>query len=195
MLAGLRRGDSFVWEEFLSYHDGLIRMWARNRGCPESSLDDICQETLVALVKGLPTFKHSGKPGSFHAFVRRIVQNKTIDLLRKQHPHSELEVEEHRMCETCACKAWDLPWIQTLLKQSLKKIKSRLDENTWEAFYFYALEGQPVEDVQRQIGIARPGTVYQQKSRVLSLLRKEIIATLERLDDMELSRVPSCRSG
>lgn len=190
MVSALRRGDDDAWERFEAYHRELIRLWACRAGCPPDAVEDVCQEALLALLHALPGFRHSGRAGSFHAFVRTIVRRRVYDCLRRRASRDETSVEGRRLVGLMAPDAGqsdpDLPWVTTLVSQASRRVQERTDPITWESFLRYAVQSVPVETVQADLGIDRAGTVYQQKSRVLTLLRKEMLHVLEALGDVEL---------
>ena len=194
MLSALRGGDEAAWRDFVDYHRELIRMWARKAGCPEQALDDVAQDALVALLNALPGFRHTGRRGSFHAFVRTLVRRRVYDRLRR-----DLGKDGERVPVDLSEEAWrrvaapsdgpvaDLPWVSTLLHQAVRNAHARTSPATWRAFRLYCVDGQSVEAVQEALGIERPGAVYQQKSRVLTMIREELQRLLEHLDDPELA--------
>ena len=55
----------------------------------------------------------------------------------------------------------------------MDRIKSEFQENTWQAFWLTAVEGQSAADVARQVGMS-PGAIYVAKSRVLARLKDEV---------------------
>ncbi len=60
-----------------------------------------------------------------------------------------------------------------IIVRALELIKSQFEETTWQAFWKVAVDGLSPSDVSSQLGISL-GAVYTAKSRVLSLLRREL---------------------
>ncbi len=64
----------------------LIIGWLNRQGVPSGDLEDLSQDTLLTVVKHLPTFHHSGRRGSFRSWLRTIVCSRTSDYWRAADP-------------------------------------------------------------------------------------------------------------
>jgi len=68
-----RDPDDGVWQEFIDLYVQLIVGWCRYWGVPETDMDEVVQETVFQVVKGLGGFRYQGR-GSFRAWLRTIAQ-------------------------------------------------------------------------------------------------------------------------
>src|SRR5262249_27315245 len=79
LLLRARTGDEGAWEDLTTLHRPLIVGWLRYRGAPVNEIDDLVQDILLSVVKSLPRFDHSGRPGAFRAWLRSITHRRTCD--------------------------------------------------------------------------------------------------------------------
>src|SRR6516225_7192562 len=82
LLFRAQNGEENAWKDLTDLYRPLIIGWLNRQGVPASDLDDLTQEVLLSVVKQLPTFQHSGRPGAFRAWLRTIVCRRTIDYWR-----------------------------------------------------------------------------------------------------------------
>ncbi|OVE78311.1 hypothetical protein BVX99_00220 [bacterium F16] len=80
-------GSDHDWVEFNSFYHSLVKSWARHFGCPESVVEDIYQNTLIAVLPALPRFEHTGRPGCFRSWLKTIVQRRVYDHFRREMKH------------------------------------------------------------------------------------------------------------
>jgi RNA polymerase sigma-70 factor (ECF subfamily) len=85
-LTKAQQGDSRAYESLLRELAPVIRAYLISRFGHFSLLDDCVQESLLALHAGRHSY-NAKRP--FRPWMFAIVRNRTIDLLRKQHPEGE----------------------------------------------------------------------------------------------------------
>jgi RNA polymerase sigma-70 factor, ECF subfamily len=72
-------GEEDAWKDLADLYRPLILGWLKRQGVAPRDVEDLSQEILVSVVKYLPTFEHSGRPGAFRSWLRTIVCSRTID--------------------------------------------------------------------------------------------------------------------
>ena len=194
MLRRLGDGDAGAWLEFDRYHRALVLAWARRFGCPDDLAEDVCQESMVAVLRALPGFRHGGGRGSFHGFLKTVVRRRVADLFRQRSGRGSSQAEvgggpdvEPADAEP-ADTSEDVVWVRELVRQAALSVFDCIEPSTYKAFVLYVIDGVSPEETARRLGMERPATVYQQKSRVLNAVRKEVVRLLDCLQDPELSR-------
>ena len=73
-----------------------------------------------------------------------------------------------------------------LLHWAAERVRSRVNETTWQAFWLTAMEGQNVPSVAEQLGITS-GNVYAAKFRVTARIQK-MVGSISGIDEHEWSR-------
>ena len=84
LLKGLAEGNQNRWARF--YHDyaPLIERTLMKHGISHEDAEEAIQETLVDLVKIMPSYKYDkARNGAFHSLLFKIAQNKAVDRMRK----------------------------------------------------------------------------------------------------------------
>ena len=61
LLLRAREGDEGAWADLSRLYKPLIYGYLRRQSVPEAEQDDLVQEILMAIVRGLPDFEHSGR--------------------------------------------------------------------------------------------------------------------------------------
>lgn len=65
--------DDDAWQEFVDLYVQLIVGWCRHWGVPETDMEEVVQETVFQVVKGLGGFRYLGQ-GSFRGWLQTIAQ-------------------------------------------------------------------------------------------------------------------------
>ena len=84
LLKGLAEGNENRWARFYRDYAPLIERTLTNRGISHADAEEAIQDTLLELVKIMPTYKYDkARKGAFHSLLFKIAQNKAIDRMRK----------------------------------------------------------------------------------------------------------------
>jgi RNA polymerase sigma-70 factor, ECF subfamily len=192
--------DVAAWDDFYQFYWELITGWAKRFGCDPARAEDVFQETMICLLRKLQNFEYDPGRGSFRGLLKTITRSRVLDMFRREGRYktmeditTEPEFKEADLAPQGEAEE-DLIWMQTILQQALRKCYSKIDQDTYKSFCLYVLEGEPVEKVCKRLEIARPGTVYQQKSRFLKLLEKEFYALLKDFDEVRVDAVSAQRT-
>ena len=180
LLLRARDGDPDAWTDLSNLYRPLIMGWLRRQSVPVNDLEDLTQETLLALVKALPSFTHPGHAGAFRGWLRTIVGNRARDYWRASNRYpaaagncdvsdvlSQLEDPESDLS-----RAWDEEHDRYVLRCLLDVMAQEFEPNTLKAFQRLALDEASGAEVAEELGLSI-GAVYVAKSRVLQRIRQE----------------------
>ena len=81
--------DAAGWQQFFEVYWRLIYAFALRAGCSPEDAEDIVQETVAAVARRMPEFHYDRSKGSFRTWLRRIVEARVNDHLRKISRRSE----------------------------------------------------------------------------------------------------------
>ncbi len=171
------RHDSQAWQLWLTIYEPWLRDWLRQRRLQPADIDDLLQNILGVVSQKMPAFVHSGQPGAFRAWLRRILVNEMRHFFRgRQHqsPHAPsdwLDLLEDNTSEMS--RQWDREHDQQLVRRLLAVVQSDFQPQTWEVFRLLVLEDRPAAEVAHRCGMGL-NAVYVAKSRVLARLREEL---------------------
>lgn len=170
------RADSTAWREFFHHYSPAVYRVATLRGLQPSDAEDIVQEVMLAIARQISTFDYCRDRGRFRDWVRRITENKIVDLRRRKATRESItkpfvaEPEDDR--ETID-KYWRDQWLLQDLEFCLTQITSRVSEKRITAFRLYAMEGVSAADTAAQLGL-KIGYVYAIRNQILNLIKEEM---------------------
>ena len=174
--------DQSAWTEFTSRYQPRLLAWCRRWGLQDSDALDVAQNVMIRLASKLRVLSYDPAQ-SFRGWLYTITRHAWSDFVsdrRKQmQPDDPTTVLESALAredlEQRLADVFDLE----LLEEATSRVKSRVEEKTWEAFRRTAMMDEPAAVVSA--ALAMPiASVFKAKSNVQKMLHEEI-ALLERL--------------
>lgn len=182
-----QQGD---WTLFYEKYAAVIVSFAQKQGLDPHGARDVLQETMLVVMRKLPSFAYDPARGRFRNWLLSIVANKVREAQRRarREGHVSLDAEPesgealHEQIAAAgatADAAVEDAWRQSLLEEALLRL---LDDphtkpETIAVFRAAALEGRPVAEVAAQFGL-KENAVYQIKNRLMNRLRA-LLAEIE----------------
>lgn len=180
-------GDQESWRVFFDTYWKLIYGAATRAGLTDAESQDVVQETVISVLKGMPNFKYDARKGSFKGWLLRLTSWRIADQLRKRQRRIE---DRDRACDTSTGTAtiervadpvglkleatWDEEWEKNLLEAAVERVKKKVDPEHYQVFDLYAIKLWPVTKVAKTMKV-NSGKVYLIKHRVSRLIKKEIM--------------------
>ncbi|MBI4028308.1 MAG: sigma-70 family RNA polymerase sigma factor [Verrucomicrobia bacterium] len=179
--------DQGAWKEFYEMYWAVIVRYAQKQGLDETSAYDVLQETMVALVCRLPTFRYNPKIGLFRNYLLTIVTRLCRKARRRAARRSEVPIDDDSRDalpllgsfsdETIPGpdEAAETQWRESLWEEALRRVCAdpSLQGRTFAVFRAYLLDNLPADEVARKFGIEK-NAVYQIKNRIMRRLKLEI---------------------
>jgi RNA polymerase sigma-70 factor (ECF subfamily) len=179
--AGGRRDEA--WAVFQARYRGVILGWCLRRGLSPDGAEDLTQDVLLKLFQQLPQFKHDPSRGRFRGWLKAVVNNALTDFWRRQRrrperggvggtsfvvrlgelaspePAGELSdtIEEHA---------------RTTAAEILDRVRAKVKETTWQAFYQSMVERRPAAAVAAALKLS-VASVYKANYRIKQMLQEE----------------------
>lgn len=179
--------DEQAWREFVDRYGKRIFQWCENRGLPPDDAEDVTQQVLVRLCKYVRKFEYDASL-SFTAYLRRATENAISDFLRQRNQSvmaqggsevmSWMESIEAR--DELAARLKEVFDIE-LLEHAMSRVRDRVNDNRWQAWYMTAIGQRDSKDVARELEMSI-ATLYAAKNQVGNMVRDEV-QILERRDD------------
>jgi RNA polymerase sigma-70 factor (ECF subfamily) len=174
--------DGPSWKRLVDLYTPLIQGWLQRFGGAVQShdLDDLVQDVLGEVVRGLPTFQHSRRAGAFRCWLRTIAVHRLLAFRRAQKSRPMMSGdrsidEQLAQLEDPASDLstlWDQEHDQHVLRRLRELIKPEFNPASWQAFTRTALQGERAATVAADLGMT-VNAVLLAKSRVLRRLRQE----------------------
>jgi RNA polymerase sigma-70 factor (ECF subfamily) len=174
------RPDDASWKRLVDLYTPLIHCWLQGRLVAPADADDLGQEVLAVLVRELPHFEHSGRPGAFRSWLRTITVHRLRDFWRARGHRPEATGDSaflDRLNEledpgSGLSGLWDEEHDRHVVRRLLELIRSDFQPTTWQAFEGVMLRGEAPAAVAVRLGVS-VNAVLLAKSRVLARLRSE----------------------
>jgi RNA polymerase sigma-70 factor (ECF subfamily) len=178
--------DHESWKDFFNTYWRLIYLVALKSGLTETEAQEVVQETVISVAKGIHKFERNQSKGSFKGWLRNLTRWRIVDQLEKRTPSGRnnqaltaADVEPVDLEEvpdpgrTGIEVMWENEWRTNLFEAAVERVKQQVKEEHYQIFDLYVVRGWPVLKVARTMNVSA-GRVYLIKHRIASLIRKEI---------------------
>lgn len=173
-------GDEAAWREFAAIYQPLIYRLIRRYGVQDADAQELTQQAMVAVASAIQRQGYSFT-GSFRAWLRRIARNMMVNYLTRVQPgqrgvggsdfhkllHSQPSPDQHLSA------LFELERQRDVFRWAALQVKATVHPATWQAFWQTSVEGTPVEEVARGLGIS-VGSVYAARSRTMAKLKQAV---------------------
>ena len=187
LLIRAQAGDAGAWQDLCELYRPLIVGWLRRQAVPDGEVDDLVQEIFLAVVRGLPSFSHSGRRGAFRSWLRAIASNYSCDYwkspARRAAPGDDAAAVALGLLEdpdSLLNRYWDEEHDRYVLRCLLELAELEFEPTTVRAFRRVALEGASGSEAAGELGLSL-AAVYAARSRVLRRLRELAEGLLDEL--------------
>jgi len=179
LLLRARTGDEGAWQDLCELYRPLIAGWLRRQAVPEADIDDLVQEIFLAVLRGLPSFSHSGRRGAFRTWLRTIAYNYSCDYWKSPARRTAASGEGAARSalglledpDSPLSRYWDEEHDRYVLRCLFEAVELEFEPVTVRAFQLMALDGASGAQAADELGISLTA-VYIAKSRVLRRLRE-----------------------
>ncbi len=176
-----------AWTEFVVCYRKYLYNFILHMGFSHYDAEEIVQIALIKIWDAMPDFNYQPEKGRFRAWLCTIAGNTAKNFIRskggssnlalsgisldKIFPDSESEIAHLSTPPEVEAMAEE-EWLRYLPELALKKIESKFDRRTMQAFTLCS-KGVPVAEIARKLQLA-PSSVYVYKQRVAERLTEEI---------------------
>jgi RNA polymerase sigma-70 factor (ECF subfamily) len=178
-----------AWREFVDLYGPVVYGFARKRGLQDADAADLMQDVMRSVSTAIGRLDYDRHQGTFRGWLFTITRNKVFNFLsaRRIRPQGSGDSSMNRMLdshpdENEGADTWEIEYQRRLASLAMERVKGEFQENTWRAFWLTAVQGMPVAEVSRQVGLSA-GAIYVAKSRVLARLKEEVEALRRQEED------------
>ena len=178
--------DEESWQAFVKRYGGKIHSWCRGWGLQASDAEDVTQNVLLELSRQMQQFEYDPS-GKFRAWLKTVTHHAWYDY-RKRRSNRECGSGDSQvltMLNSIEARDDLIREIEEecnreLFEAAMKRVQSRVQPHTWEAFRLLTFEKLSGKEVGERLNI-RPGTAFVANNKVRHMLQEEV----ERLDRSE----------
>jgi RNA polymerase sigma factor (sigma-70 family) len=169
------------WEDFAQYYEGYIYVVIRNLGIKSEDIEDLLQEVLLKVWKGLPNYSYEQGKCRFRTWLCVVIRNTVFNFYnlranrdQKKHISSDDRLENINMIseaeiDILAEKEWK-SYISNMAWENLKNEFSEISRNIFEA----SLDEDNNTTLATNFNVPE-SSVRVYKMRIRKSLHKEII--------------------
>lgn len=181
--------DADAWNEFVVLYRPLIFALARRGGLQSADAEELTQEVLLAVAGAVARWNPDPQRGRFRTWLARITRNLLINYLFDRRRRGwqcggsdlhELIEQQPAPAAVAETELVSNEYRRSLFWAAARRIRSQMQEATWQAFYRTAVAGQTPADTAAALNLP-VASVYVARSRVLAKLKHEV----QRLDALQ----------
>jgi RNA polymerase sigma factor (sigma-70 family) len=179
-------GNDDRWKQFFDTYWKVIYRAGINAGLSDAEAQDVVQETVISVMKGLPGFFNNPKPLSFRSWLLRLTKWRIRDQKRKREKGFEFRERSPRnSAQTDTVErqpdpagpdlhaVWDGEWNYALYEAAVERVKSRGDAKDYQLFDLLVIKDVPLAKITETLGVSR-ARVYLAKFRMLRRIKREM---------------------
>jgi RNA polymerase sigma-70 factor (ECF subfamily) len=187
LVAAGDRSNNEARAAFAECYSPLIHDWCRRRGLQEADRDDVTQTILSRLLETLPSFKYDPTK-RFRGLVHQAVYFAVVQLHRERQRHpaghgsgdtgvlsqlQEIPAPNDQAVEDLTQELAGKVEQDFDLQRACERVRRRVKQHTWRAFWLMTVEGKPVGEVAQELGMTK-GAVPVAKYHVIKMIRAEL---------------------
>jgi RNA polymerase sigma-70 factor (ECF subfamily) len=188
LLCDLQMGGSGdqAWTVFQDRYRGVILGWCLRRGLASDTAEDLAQDVLLKLFQQLPRYRHDPDRGQFRGWLKTVVNNALTDFWRQQRRRPErgavggtafLEQLGAVASPDDEAASGELSAVieeqaRNTRAEALRRVRAKLKETTWQAFFQTQVEERPAAEVAAELSLS-VASVYKASYRVKQMLEEE----------------------
>jgi len=171
-----------AWALFHTRYRAVILGWCLRRGLPPDAAEDLTQDVLLKLFRHLPRYHHDPEKGQFRGWLKAVVNNALNNFWRGQRRRPERGVGGTAFLERLGGLASPEAASElsvaiedrarTTAAEVLERVRARLKETTWQAFYQTVVDERPAAEVAAELKLS-VASVYKASYRVKQMLLEE----------------------
>ena len=178
--------DHSSWIEFFDRYRRFIFGIALRMGLSRQDAEEVVQDTVISVSRGLPSFSYNPTKGSFKGWLMRVTQHKVVDQFRKlgrQVPTDGLPGETTAIAEAAVDQPfdafWEAEWQHNLLQVATDQLRLAVSPRNFQIFDWTVRMGRTAEETAKAFGISTvlvrvtKFRVLHEFQRILRRLEKE----------------------
>jgi RNA polymerase sigma-70 factor (ECF subfamily) len=179
--------DQAAWRDFADLYGPLVYRFGRKNGLQDADAADLTQAVLEAVSSSIGKLDYDSARGTFRGWLFGVVRRQ----LGKWHERDKRQAhgsgdtadlgqlaQQPAPADDDSAELWEREYKRQRFLWAANRVRDRIQESSWRAFWQTAVEGRDSADVARELGLT-VGALYTAKSRVLAHIKNEIRSVVE----------------
>ena len=142
---------------FRSYRRFIFRA-ALRKGLSQEDAEEVLQDTVLSVAKGLHNFTYTAAGSSFKGWLMTITSRKVVDKLRKQGrqvPTTDLDgAMVEKITDDGFGPAWELEWEDNLIQAATDQLRLAVAPRSFQIFDWTVRMGRSTRETAKAFGIS-----------------------------------------
>ena len=172
--------DQIAWEEFVEIYRPVVYRVAIGKGIQSADAEDVTQKVLLSVSQAVERWVPDPERARFRTWLNRVAQNAVINAITRGKPDQgsgdscflALLAQQPDDAEPDS-RLIRLEFRRESFRVAARAIKSEFQNETWQAFWLTAVEGQTIEEAAKQLG-KKTGSIYTARCRVMKRLQDRV---------------------
>lgn len=166
--------DSAAWDQFVDVYRPLLAAACRRRGLQEADAEDVVQNVLLEVRKGIAGFNYDPVRGRFRNWLGTIMVRQIARYRKRQ--RRAVQGSGDGIVGLSAADdeaAWVVEFNRHVLRVAIERTRPCFEPEVWNAFNGVWFDDDRPADVAARLS-RTPAWVYRAKYRVLQRLKQEL---------------------
>ncbi len=178
-----------AWDQFEQLYRPVIFRIARAKGLQHSDALDLVQQVLMSVSAAIVRYEKQSEGMRFRNWLSRVTRNAILKALSRgpRDPAAGGTQVMNWLNDVPADDATealiDLEYRREVFARAAARVRTEVQEETWQAFESTVLQDVPIEVAAKRFGIST-GSIYAARSRIMRRLRTAV-KDLEAIDEEE----------
>lgn len=164
-----RAGEPSAWRELYRDLAPSVDRYLRARGVPDA--EDVLGDTMVSVVRGLPTFE--GGESAFRGWTFAIARNHATDGVRRRLRRPGEPADADALALVGPVGNTEEEAMRSLATARVRELLESLTDDQREVLLLRLVAGLTIEEIALSLG-RRPGAVKMLQARGISAIRRKI---------------------
>lgn len=173
------RADDEAWFEFTEIYRPVIFRLACRYGLQHADADDLVQQVLSSVARVIDRWEDDPHRARFRTWLARVATNAILNALTRR-PQDRgtgdqdlYELLDARPADGPGSDLVRIEHRREVFRWAARQVRPEFQPETWDAFWFTAVDGRDVDDVALELKRSR-GSIYAARSRVMRRLREKV---------------------
>ena len=171
--------DQDSWAEFVEIYSPVIFRLARLKGLQAADAEDLAQQVLMSIARAVERRPHDPQRARFRTWLSRVAENAILNAITRAKPDKgsgrtdmvDLLAQHKASAEDSALLERERR--QQAFLWAADRIRPEFSEQTWDAFWATAVDGEDCEQVALRLN-KNVGSIYAARSRVMRRLKEKV---------------------